>query len=150
MLAIGQSLCVGPVAKPAQVYVAGHAVLARPSSLDFGLWPCRHRGYTSPPHHLPGMPCPKGRSALFVSRWSIRRKLLVCLAIVLAIVAALAYSGFAGGYSYRELARTIGVRATDLKFSGELRESLGELRVSLSQTWELGQREFADEMPGVT
>jgi signal transduction histidine kinase len=76
---------------------------------------------------------------LFVSRWSIRRKLLVCLAIVLAIVAALAYSGFAGGYSYRELARTIGVRATDLKHSGDLRESLGELRVSLSQTWELGQ-----------
>ena len=51
-----------------------------------------------------------GASALFVSRWSIRRKLLVCLAIVLAIVAALAYSGFSGGYSYRELAWTIRVR----------------------------------------
>ena len=46
---------------------------------------------------------------MFVSRWSIRRKLLVCLAIVLAIVAALAYSGFSGGYSYRELAWTIRV-----------------------------------------
>lgn len=70
---------------------------------------------------------------MFVSGWSIRRKLLVCLAIVLAIVAALAYSGFSGGYSYRELARTIRVRANDLKLAGELTESLGDLRVSLSQ-----------------
>ena len=71
---------------------------------------------------------------MFLSRWSIRRKLLVCLAIVLGIVAALAYSGFQGAYSYRELARTIGVRAKDLKLAGEVRESLGDLRVSLSQT----------------
>jgi two-component system, NtrC family, sensor kinase len=78
-----------------------------------------------------------GALALFVSRWSIRRKLTVCLAIVLAIVAALAYSGFSGGYSYRELAWTIRVRATDLKLAGELTESLGDLRVSLSQSREL-------------
>lgn len=74
---------------------------------------------------------------MYVSRWSIRRKLLLCLAIVLSIVAALAYSGFAGAYSYKELAWTIGVRATDLKLAGELRESLGDLRVSLSRTQEL-------------
>ena len=78
-------------------------------------------------------PIGTGVLALFVSRWSIRRKLPVCLAIVLAIVAALAYSGFSGGYSYRELAWTIRVRATDLKLAGELTESLGDLRVSLSQ-----------------
>jgi signal transduction histidine kinase len=74
---------------------------------------------------------------VFVSRWSIRRKLLVCLAIVLAIVGALAYSGFSGGYSYRELAWTIRVRAMDLKLAGELTEDLSDLRVSLSQTREL-------------
>jgi signal transduction histidine kinase len=74
---------------------------------------------------------------VFVSRWSIRRKLLVCLAIVLAIVGALAYSGFAGGYSYRKLAWTIRVRAMDLKLAGELTEDLSDLRVSLSQTREL-------------
>ncbi|HEY2410985.1 MAG TPA: HAMP domain-containing sensor histidine kinase [Pirellulaceae bacterium] len=74
---------------------------------------------------------------MFVSRWSIRRKLLVCLAIVLAIVGALAYSGFSGGYSYRELAWTIRVRAMDLKLAGELTEDLSDLRVSLSQTREL-------------
>jgi two-component system, NtrC family, sensor kinase len=91
---------------------------------------------------------------LYVSRWSIRRKLLLCLAIVLSIVAALAYSGFAGAYSYKELAWTIGVRATDLKLASELRESLGDLRVSLSRTQELSllfetpsvtRRDFRDE-----
>lgn len=85
---------------------------------------------------------------MFFSRWSIRRKLLVCLAIVLGIVGALAYSGFAGAYSYRELARTISVRATDLKLAGELTESLGDLRVSLSQTHILGQMQLV-EMVGV-
>jgi two-component system, NtrC family, sensor kinase len=74
-----------------------------------------------------------------VSRWSIRRKLMVCLAIVLAIVAALAYCGLTGGYSYKRLAWTIKVRATDLKLAGELTESLGDLRVSLSQSRELVQ-----------
>jgi two-component system, NtrC family, sensor kinase len=102
---------------------------------------------------------------LFVSRWSIRRKLLVCLAIVLAIVAALAYSGFSGGYSYRELAWTIRVRANDLKLAGELTESLCDLRVSLSQSrqfyeladalqleprqLELRERFFYDKLPNV-
>jgi two-component system NtrC family sensor kinase len=97
---------------------------------------------------------------LFISRWSIRRKLLVCLAIVLAIVGALAYSGFAGGYSYRKLAWTIRVRATDLKLAGELTESLGDLRVSLSQGRELfelsdvhqltaRERFFFDKLPKV-
>src|SRR3954454_17065184 len=79
----------------------------------------------------------QGGQALFISRWSIRRKLLVCLAIVLAIVGALAYSGFAGGYSYRRLAWTIRVRATDLKLAGELTEQLSDLRVSLSQSRDL-------------
>lgn len=86
---------------------------------------------------------------MFFSRWSIRRKLLVCLAIVLGIVGALAYSGFTGAYSYRELARSIAVRATDLKRASELTESLGDLRVSLSQTLELGQLSVVGELSGV-
>lgn len=86
---------------------------------------------------------------MFAAPWSIRHKLLLCLAIVLAIVVALAYSGFAGGYSYRELARTIKVRATDLERAGQLRESLGDLRVSLSQTRRLGELSLVNELSGV-
>lgn len=95
-----------------------------------------------------------------VSCWSIRRKLLVCLAIVLAIMGALAYSGFSGGYSYRQLAWTIRVRATDLKLAGELTESLGDLRMSLTQGRQLfelsdvhqlvvRERFFYDKLPKV-
>lgn len=86
---------------------------------------------------------------MFMAPWSIRHKLLLCLAIVLTIVAALAYSGFAGGYSYRELARTIKVRATDLERAGQLRESLGDLRVSLSQTRRLGELSLVNDLSGV-
>ena len=109
----------------------------------FGLGPLVAGGYT-PPAFLPAFAIDRSL-ALFVSRWSIRRKLLVCLAIVLAIVAALAYSGFSGGYSYRELAWTIRVRATDLKRAGEVQESLGDLRFSLSQISELGERGFGSQ-----
>jgi two-component system, NtrC family, sensor kinase len=106
--------------------------------------------------HSPGE-MPVRSFGLYVSRWSIRRKLLLCLAIVLSIMAALAYSGFAGAYSYKELARTIGVRAMDLKLSADLRESLGELRVSLLRTQELSvlfdappisRQSFRDEFLG--
>jgi two-component system, NtrC family, sensor kinase len=67
------------------------------------------------------------------SQWSIRRKLLFCLAIALAIVGALAYSGFSGVYSYRQLARTISVRATELPLASDLSKALGDLRVTLSR-----------------
>src|SRR5262245_6186771 len=60
----------------------------------------------------------------------------------------MAYSGFSGGYSYKELAWTIKVRATDLRRSAELKESRADLRVTLSQTWELGERRFLNDADG--
>jgi two-component system, NtrC family, sensor kinase len=94
-------------------------------------------------------------SRLF-SRWSIRRKLLFCLAIALVIVGALAYSGFSGVYSYRELARSISVRASELPLAGDLSKSLGDLRVTLSKIRqarqfsisELEGNLLAEEFPG--
>jgi signal transduction histidine kinase len=83
------------------------------------------------------LPATDKEVALFFARWSIRRKLLICLVIVLSIVAVMAYSGFAGAYSYRELTRTISVRATDLKLASKLQESIGDLRFSLVQTWQI-------------
>jgi signal transduction histidine kinase len=94
-------------------------------------------------------------SRLF-SRWSIRRKLLFCLAIALVIVGALAYSGFSGVYSYRELARSISVRASELPLAGDLSKSLGDLRVTLSKIRQARQFSIseleggllAEEFPG--
>ncbi|MDX1944483.1 MAG: HAMP domain-containing sensor histidine kinase, partial [Pirellulaceae bacterium] len=68
-----------------------------------------------------------------LSRWSIQSKLLLCVAIFLGILAALAYSGLSGAYSYRELAQTISRRAAELPLAGNLSKSLGDLRVTLSR-----------------
>lgn len=66
-------------------------------------------------------------------RWSIQHKLLLCVALLFLIVATLAVSGFRGVYSYRQLARTISLRASELPSAGELARSLGDLRVTLSK-----------------
>jgi two-component system NtrC family sensor kinase len=68
-----------------------------------------------------------------LSRWSIQHKLLFCVALLCLIVATLAISGFRGVYSYRQLARTISIRASELPLAGELSNSLGDLRVTLSR-----------------
>ena len=67
------------------------------------------------------------------SRWSIQHKLLLCVALLCLIVAMLSISGFRGVYSYRQLARTISLRASELPLAGELSQSLGDLRVTLSR-----------------
>lgn len=68
-----------------------------------------------------------------LSRWSIQYKLALCVALLCLIVAMLAISGFRGVYSYRQLARTISLRASELPLAGELSKSLGDLRVTLSR-----------------
>ncbi len=68
-----------------------------------------------------------------LSRWSIQHKLLLCVALLFLIVAMLAVSGFRGVYSYRQLARTISLRASELPSAGELARCLGDLRVALSR-----------------
>lgn len=78
-----------------------------------------------------GRECDK-EVALF-SRWSIQFKLLLCVALLLLIVGTLAFSGFRGAYSYKQLARTISIRAAELPLAGELSTSLGDMRVTLSR-----------------
>jgi len=73
------------------------------------------------------------KEVALLSRWSIQHKLLLCVALLFLIVATLAVSGFRGVYSYRQLARTISLRASELPTAGELARSLGDLRVTLSK-----------------
>jgi signal transduction histidine kinase len=74
-----------------------------------------------------------GRS-LVLARWSIRRKLLLGVAILFAIVAILAFSSFRGVYAYRHLARSISYRrATELRLASELSWNIGELRSIVSR-----------------
>jgi signal transduction histidine kinase len=66
-------------------------------------------------------------------RWSIQIKLLLCVALLLAIVVVLAVSGFQGAYSYRTVVRTMSIRASELPVAGEISKSLGDMRVTLSR-----------------
>jgi two-component system, NtrC family, sensor kinase len=66
-------------------------------------------------------------------RWSIQTKLLLCVALLLAIVVVLAISGFQGAYSYRTVVRTMSIRASELPVAGEISKSLGDMRVTLSR-----------------
>ncbi len=68
-----------------------------------------------------------------LARWSIRNKLLFCVAMFILIVAMLSFSSFRGVYAYRELARTISYqRASELRLAAELSYRVGELRAIIS------------------
>jgi signal transduction histidine kinase len=84
-----------------------------------------------------------------LSRWSIQHKLLFCVALLCLIVATLAISGFRGVYSYRQLARTISIRASELPLAGELTNSLGDLRVTLSRAKQAHEYSVVDGLSGI-
>ncbi|TVS11054.1 MAG: HAMP domain-containing protein [Planctomycetaceae bacterium] len=67
-------------------------------------------------------------------RWLIRHKLFLGLAMLMLIVAILAFSSFRGVYAYRALARSISHhRAAELRLVSELSYQIGELRTVLNQ-----------------
>lgn len=65
------------------------------------------------------------------AQWPIQRKLQICVAILIAVIGALAFSSLRGVYSYRELAKTISWRADELPCADELTQRIDELRKSL-------------------
>lgn len=67
-----------------------------------------------------------------LARWPIQNKLLFGVALLLAIVAGLSFSGFRGVYAYRELARGVSHRANELPLAADLTRRVGELRMTLS------------------
>ena len=77
-----------------------------------------------------------------LSRWPIRYKLSLGVAMLCLIVAILSFSGFQGVYAYRQLARTISRRATELPLAAELTRSVSDLRVKLSHV-----RRLRDSQP---
>lgn len=67
-------------------------------------------------------------------RWSIRTKLLVGLGLLLVIVVTLSWGGIHGLYAYRSLVRSLSRRVSELPLANEFAQSVGNLRVALSQT----------------
>ncbi|MEQ8785885.1 MAG: HAMP domain-containing sensor histidine kinase [Pirellulaceae bacterium] len=69
-----------------------------------------------------------------LSRCPIRYKLMLGVALLLITVAALSFGGFRGVYAYRQLAKGISSRSTELPLADDLSRRVSELRVTLSKT----------------
>ncbi|MBX7168340.1 MAG: HAMP domain-containing protein [Pirellulales bacterium] len=69
-----------------------------------------------------------------LSRWPIRNKLLLGLALLLVIVSVLSGSSFIGIYAYRDLVKTINHRVSELPLATELSQRAGDLRLSLADS----------------
>ncbi|MCA9270332.1 MAG: hypothetical protein KDA41_17745, partial [Planctomycetales bacterium] len=67
-------------------------------------------------------------------RWSIRTKLLVCVALLMAAVSTLTYGAISGVYAYRGMTRGISRRAAELPLASEMAQHVSDLRVTLSKT----------------
>lgn len=70
--------------------------------------------------------------APLLSKWPIRNKLLIGLALLLVIVTTLSASGFIGLYAYRHTVKSLGWRVNELPHATELDRRVGDLRMSLA------------------
>lgn len=66
-----------------------------------------------------------------LSKWPIRNKLLICLGLLMVVLAALSYSGFAGAYAYRGMVRTLSERVSELSPAADLGQRVADARVAL-------------------
>lgn len=73
----------------------------------------------------------KGEPTL-LARWPIRKKLVVCLVLLLVMVGTLGWGGIYGLYAYRALVRSLGRRVPELPLADTLSQRVGDLRVALS------------------
>jgi len=67
-----------------------------------------------------------------LSRWPIRNKLLVGIALLVVILLTMSTSSFQGTYAYRELVRSISSRAHELELATDLASQVSDLRVTLA------------------
>jgi len=65
-------------------------------------------------------------------KWPIRKKLFLCLGLLLVMVGTLGWGGIYGLYAYRSLVRSLGRRVPELPLANILSQRVGDLRVALS------------------
>ena len=64
------------------------------------------------------------------SHWSVRRKLLLCISLLLITVSVLSVSSFFGVSAFRSLAKSIRLRAPELPKSSKLSQDVSKLNVT--------------------
>lgn len=79
-----------------------------------------------------------------VSHWPIRRKLTIGVVALVAVLTALAVSGFHGVYSYRGLVKAISYRATELPMATQLARQISDMRLTISRV-----RQMSEPRPGL-
>jgi len=102
------------------------------------LLPRSARWYTPAPFLRP-------RSDPVLSRWPIRNKLLVLIALMLVTIVTLSASGFHATYAYRGLVRGLRGRATELPLAQRLTANANDARITLAQA-----RGLAEEIDHAT
>ncbi len=73
-----------------------------------------------------------------LSRWPIRNKLLLGIALLVIILSTISTSSFQGTYSYRGLVRSLSSRATELPPAIKLSQRIADLRVTLADLDDVG------------
>lgn len=73
------------------------------------------------------------RRSPLLSRWPIRYKLWIGFVTLCCIVAVLAFVGFRGVYSFRELTKSIKARSNELPLAADLTQRVANLRVVISR-----------------
>ncbi len=68
-----------------------------------------------------------------LSRWPILSKLMSGVVLLAVIIATLLYSSLQGSYSFRELTKSVKVRATELPLASALTQHVCDLRVTVSK-----------------
>ena len=68
-----------------------------------------------------------------LTKWPIRKKLLVGISLLVLVVAILAGSGLMATYSYRDLVNGLSWRVSELPVAAELSWHVGDLRITLSK-----------------
>jgi signal transduction histidine kinase len=69
-----------------------------------------------------------------LSRWTIRKKLQIAMAVLGLVIAALGYSSFRGVYAYKELVGTLSSRASEIPMTAELTRAIDDLRLDKEPT----------------
>ena len=67
-----------------------------------------------------------------LAKWPIRKKLVLCLGLLLVMVGALGWGGIYGLYAYRSLVRSLGRRVPELPLADALSQRVAYLRAALN------------------
>ena len=79
-----------------------------------------------------------------LSKWPIRRKLLLGLVLLVLVVAILSSTGLVATYAYRNLVNSLSWRVTELPLAAELSRHVSDLRITIGELRGLQVNTFPD------